>query len=167
MDMLNKVTRAVDSGALTAQELDALYKEFNAYRESVNAELMHGVKADTFTEELSRRKQLEFEQANFDRVGRMLHNALVERKRADVYDALPERVEAITALVDELDQLEMKMTGLEAELSVASKSWIRDRINFRISMDRDLSERVAARSRVTDAGLRRGLVDQLSDVPRK
>ena len=167
MDMLEKVCKAVDSGALSAAELGDLYGEFTAYRESVNRELTHGVKADSFTEELDRRKQLEFEQANFDRVGRMLHNALVERKRADVYDALPERVEAITALVDELDQLEMKMTGLEAELSVASKSWIGDRLNFRISMDRELAERVAARSRVTDAGLRRGLVSQLSDVPRK
>lgn len=167
MDMLEKVAKAVDSGALTAQELDNLYKEFNAYREQVNRELTHGVKADSFSEELSRRKQLEFEQANFDRVGRMLHNALVERKRADVYEALPERVEAISSLVDKLDELEMEMTGLEAELSVASKSWIGDRLNFRISMDRELAERVAARSRTKEAALRRNLVDQLSDTPRK
>lgn len=167
MDMLNKACKAVDSGALTAQELDALYKEFNSYRESVNAELMHGVKADSFAEELERRKQLEFQRSNFDRVGRMLHNALIERRRTDVYDELPERVDSITALVDKLDELEMEMVGLEAELSVASKSWIRDRINYRVSMDRSLAERVAARSRVTDAALRRNLVDQMSDTPRK
>lgn len=167
MDMLEKVAKAVDSGALTAQELDNLYKEFNAYRDSVNRELQNGVKADSFTEEMERRKQLEFERGNFDRVGRVLHNALIERKRADVYEALPDRVDAITALVDKLDELEMEMTGLEAELSVASKSWIGDRLNFRISMDRDLAERVAARSRTKEAALRRGLVDQLSDTPRK
>ncbi len=167
MDMLNKVTRAVDSGALTAQELEALHNEFNAYRESVNRELMHGVKADSFTEEMERRKQLEFERGNFDRLSRVLHNALIERKRADVYEALPERIEAITALTDRLDELETEMVGLEAELSIASKSWIRDRLSFRVSMDRELAERVAARSRVTDAALRRNLVDQMSDTPRK